>query len=463
MEATRFLTKPGGYVLDVCTLVDQQFIAVFGIRTGDGSKSLAQDILRRAAQVVLRDVGSEFGTAILLYLAQIGRPLGGGEHIKWPPVDHGLIERDRRRWRRPYLSWSTRQDLNRRVLPEAVAAVFGEKDSGLTKALELFRPGPLLRGEDERLHHIAWWRPESFAYPATDDDERLAIQRELVSLARRWARAPRAFLLSDELSGWIERKALRRDGKALGCLLGLLRDGHRITHESIRRHQHSALGELGTLVSAWEELLAEASGLHELLYAPFALFGYESWQFTRGQSERLRITLPEIVGLGRDAMGRRAWLEPLMAACAKRDVPAQRRHLDSLRQYLALLGANVMTDGSPLHRSDREVAWPTNPDTGGLQDLPCIDPDTGDPTILAPNPVEILESAEAASHAAEALDAIMAASRPKTIQKLDAVQHHLRAGCDLVEAKKRAAEDLGVKVDAINRAFSRAAKRHRPT
>src|SRR2546425_5558894 len=52
------------------------------------------------------------------------------------------------------------------------------------------------------------------------------------------------------------------------------------------------------------------------------------WQFTLRPGGGLRITLPEIVGLGRDALGRAGWLDPLIAAWARQDNVGARQQME---------------------------------------------------------------------------------------------------------------------------------------
>jgi hypothetical protein len=61
--------------------------------------------------------------------------------------------------------------------------------------------------------------------------------------------------------------------------------------------------------------------------------------------------------------------------------------------------------------------------------------------------------------ARERVAAIYEAARGKEAQKLDALLRHLRAGHDPTEARRLAAEDLGVQVNAIDLTLSRLRKR----
>jgi hypothetical protein len=320
---------------------------VLGVENGARRLSLAQDTLHRAARVVQGEDGAEIGAAILLYLAQIGfATVGTGQHVRWPPIHDGAIEQDRRRWRRPYISALTWHDLARRILPMAIADALRD-DTDLMEAPQGQRYNaalqrfPVLPGtDDSALHDLIRWHTEAFAYPGGAGES--PARQELTTLARQWAVAPRSHRLADAVMDWIGYRVLNGDAAGLGTLLGLVRQGHLFTHAAIREHQHRALNEIHSLGRGWGRVLENASGLHALLYEPIPLFGSETWQFTARPHGGLRITLPEIVGLGRDApgFGRRAWLDPLWVACARQDEAAQRRHLDRLRQLLALLGSN---------------------------------------------------------------------------------------------------------------------------
>lgn len=285
---------------------------------------------------------------MLLYLAQIGfRPTGDGTHVRWPPIEDGVIVQDRRRWRRPCIAALTRVDLNQRVLPEAVKALVEDADippglprrSPMDAVLTRFPPGRSLRAEDGQLHDVVRWPIGALGYASRNYALRADVQEDVLSLARRWGSAPTSFHLSDQLSRLIDRAAQDGDAAALRELLRIVRLGHVLTHGAIRHQQVSALEDLRSLGGEMGQLLEEASGLHELLYGQIPLLGSETWQFNFVRDGRLRITLPEVVGLGRDAIGRSAWLNPLMAAYASRDTPAREHHLDRLRQILALLGA----------------------------------------------------------------------------------------------------------------------------
>jgi hypothetical protein len=82
---------------------------------------------------------------------------------------------------------------------------------------------------------------------------------------------------------------------------------------------------------------------------------------------------------------------------------------------------------------------------------------------LTPNPEAALVAAEDALVAEETtrerVAAIYEAARGKEAQKLDALLRHLRAGHDPTEARRLAAEDLGVQVNAIDLTLSRLRKR----
>src|SRR3989442_10346001 len=119
----------------------------------------------------------------------------------------------------------------------------------------------------------------------------------------------------------------------------MVRRGHLLTHALVREHQQRALEEVCARGGTWRRLFNSAAGLHALLYGPIPLFGSETWQFTLRPGGGLRITLPEIVGLGRDALGRAGWLDPLIAAWARQDNVGARQQMDRLLPLLALLGA----------------------------------------------------------------------------------------------------------------------------
>lgn len=368
--ARDFPTTRAGYLVAPATsrlrpkgavAVQVPWVAVVGIRIGTQPLSLAQDALRRAARVVQQDQGREIGAAILLYLAQIGfSPLGEGQHIRWPPVQGGTLERDRRQWRRPYISALTWLDLTARVLPSAVhdilrdGALEGTRRERYAAALRRLPSLPSLRADEGALHDAVRWHQGTFAYP--DGGDTPSAEQELVHLARQWALAPRSHRLSETLAAWVAERAEAADGAALYTSLAMVRQGHALTHAVIREHQHRALDEVRSLGAGWERLCDEAAGLHALLYVPSPLFGGETWQFTARSGGTLRITLPEIVGLGREALGRRAWLDPLMAAFAQQDRVTSNRQLDRLRQLLAVLAASP---DALLMREDRssEDAW----------------------------------------------------------------------------------------------------------
>lgn len=393
MNQTRI--TPAGYVVGGWRFagVEQEFVAVLGVQArGEhiAMVSLASELVPRAVRVVDRDEGAEYGAAMLLYLAQIGfRPPGDGTHVRWPPIEDGVIVQDRRRWRRPCIASLTRVDLNQRVIPQAVKALVEDADiapgsllrSAMDTVLTRFRPGRSLRAEDEQLHDVVRWPIGALGYSLLDCAPRADVQEDVVSLAQRWGSAPTSFHLSNQLSDLINRAAHDGDADALRELLKLVRLGHVLTHAAIRHHQLRAFEDLRSLGGEMERLLEEASGLHELLYGQIPLLGSETWQFTLARNGRLRITLPEIVGLGRDAIGRSAWLNPLMVAYASRDASGREHHLDRLRQMLALLGA---TPEAVLMLPERSV-WP---ETRGGETQDSVDlPEYADPGGTDPDRV----------------------------------------------------------------------------
>lgn len=363
--AENFPTTPTGYVVLPAGSrlqpkgeppVEVAWVAVVGVRHGAQQISLAEATLLQARRVIRGDDRPEFGAAMLLYLAQIGfRPAGGGDHLRWPPIRDGAIEQDRRCWRRPYLFALTSHDLYSRMLPDAEAALLWDEtaaDASLVPrdrrvrhaaALSKLPPGASLRTDDEALANAVRWHTGMFAYPLGEPAGSPAVREEAVHLVREWATAPRSHRLSDALADWIFGKARVGDVEALGTVLQMLQEGHVLTHATIRHHQHHALDELrASGAPRWEQLLADATGLHELLYRATPLFGFETWQFTAQPDGALRVWPPEIVNVGWQALGRWGWLDSLMAACGRRDLAAAQRQLDRLRQELALLATPLV-------------------------------------------------------------------------------------------------------------------------
>jgi hypothetical protein len=127
-------------------------------------------------------------------------------------------------------------------------------------------------------------------------------------------------------------------------------------------------------------------------------------------------------------------------------VPADAGVIGSLRwvaqETIARAKLALDDEDDQVARPSGEADWPS----GELKD----------PT---PGPEAAIEAEESAR---EQMADLFEAARPSERQKLDAVLRHLRDGEEnLVEAKRRAAEDLGVSPNAINVAFSRLGSRLR--
>lgn len=339
--------------------VQAPVIAVVGIRSMEGkTRSLPQDVVDRARYVWAhgREQDANLALAMLLYCAQIGLlrtvQQNGKGHVRWPPIRNGQIVSDQREWRRPYLFQMTRQALNNKVHPRALNDLLPDTSATIDEALDLFRPGVLLRADDTALHDSVRWHDRALGYLQPPDDPSLGHLvgdevRERV--ARRQCASWR-----EALEATIERLVEEHDTDGLAELVRLIRIGHCVVHAAIRFHQLRALAEVGDLGDEWRTVLDLAEGLNRLLYEPIALFGHESWQFTTN-GRTLRITVPETVGLGRDGIGRKRWLTPLMSAYSRGDQPESLRYLDELRQYLAFLGANP--DALMMRPDPEEDAW----------------------------------------------------------------------------------------------------------
>lgn len=337
-------TTESGYQVAAWQLreLEVPVVAVLGLQAADGiRRSLLQDIEQRAKRVIARTSSSDSDGAVaaLIYLAQIGRlrtaEQDGGEHVAWPPIRGGSVVKDLRQWRRPYLFQMTRQALNNKVLPRAVKQLLADHEATLDDAIEVFGQGTMLRADDPGLRDAVQWYGGALGYPECSD----------TTAAHEMVREIRERIASGKWSSWrgvlsstIRHLADENDLDGLATLFGLLRGGHGVVHRAIRLHQLRALDQLGDLGGPWREVRERSSGLNRLLYEPAALSGNETWQFAiRGH--KLRITLPEVIALGREAIGRRKWLNPLMAAYAEGDDQQVQEHLDRLRAYLALLAA----------------------------------------------------------------------------------------------------------------------------
>jgi len=351
--APPFPTTSDGYIVLPATSklrlkgqpkVNVRWAAIVGIQRGTQRLSLAQATVLQANRVVRGNDQPEIGASILLYLAQIGFwPLGRREHVRWPPIGD---EHDRRHWRRPYIWALTLEDYRRRILPATDVDLDDTNPSaedrarGINVAIQRLKSmGPFRGDEDEWLSSAVQWYRDPFDYPDANDARLRAVLDELVHLTRQWALAPNSRPLSEALAAWIRRKATDRDREALGVALKMIKQGHRLTHEAIRRHQRLALEGLSSGGTRWAELLAEGGGLHDLFYKPMALFGFETWQFTARPDGILRITLPETVNIGWLHLGR-VWLDSLMLASARREGMAVNKHLDELRWSLGFLASN---------------------------------------------------------------------------------------------------------------------------
>lgn len=311
-------TTQSGYIVSAWQLptIEAPVIAVLGIRATEGTRrSLIQDILLRTRSALARSSGpgTDDASAALFYLAQIGllrtRDQDGEGHVSWPPIRDGAVVADRRDWRRPYLSQMTRQALDKKVLPRAVAELLQDPGKKIDDALELYGTGTLLRADDPGLHDAVRWYDGALGYPrdwgATAPG--IVVREVLEQLAAgAWTSVREA------LSATIERLAAENDSAALATLLGFIRGGHSVVHTAIRHHQLRALEELREVGKEWSRVCELALGLNRLMYEPIALLGNESWQFST-QGRKLRITLPEVIGLGRDAIGRDKWWRWCMA------------------------------------------------------------------------------------------------------------------------------------------------------
>lgn len=113
-------------------------------------------------------------------------------------------------------------------------------------------------------------------------------------------------------------------------------------------------------------------------------------------------------------------------------------------------------------RPEREVAWPSDPETGEALDRPSqVLVTRGEQVVYEPcHHAE--EAIVAADSARERLADIYEAARGKEPEKLEALLLYLRSGCDFTEARRRAAEDLGVNENAIDLTLSRLRKRLGP-
>lgn len=323
--------------------LDVPIIAVLGLQAADGTRrSLLQDIAQRAKSAIARTSSPDADGALaaLIYLAQIGRlrtaEQDGGEHVAWPPIRGGSVVNDLREWRRPYLFQMTRQALNNKVLPRAVKQLLSDREATLDDAIEVFGKGALLRADDPGLRDAVQWYGGALGYPECSDT---AAAHEMVREIREQIPSGRWSSWREALSSTVRRLADGNDIDGLGTLFGLLRGGHGVVHTAIRMHQRRALDELGDLGSPWSEVRERSSGLNRLLYEPVALSGNETWQFAM-RGRKLRITLPEVIALGRDAIGRENWLIPLIAAYAEGDDQQVQKHLDRLRAYLALFASS---------------------------------------------------------------------------------------------------------------------------
>jgi hypothetical protein len=84
--------------------------------------------------------------------------------------------------------------------------------------------------------------------------------------------------------------------------------------------------------------------------------------------------------------------------------------------------------------------------------------DLGELSMVDPNPSpEDAIVAEESSR--ERLADVYEAAHGRESEKLDALRHHLGSGCDFTEARRLAAEDLGIQENAIDLTLSRLRKR----
>lgn len=360
-EPLRAITR-SGYEVGAWSLpaIDAPLVAVLGIRRDEGATlPLTHALVRQTEAALARADGEDTGSVVpvVLYLAQIGRlrmPGDPEDHVRWPPIRDGAVVADRREWRRPYLFQMTRQDLNHKVLPRAIEELLPGAGATLDDATGLFEPGALLRADDAALEDSVRWYHTALGYPPCSDT---AAARQLIREIREQRISGKSTSWRGALSAAVQRLAEENNLDALAALMGLIRDGRVLVHHAVRLHQRRALEELADLGEPWRSLCELGSGLNSLLYEPLSLLGDESWQFA-AHGHQLRITLPEVVGLGKDVFGRDNWLNPLLVAYAKGDGREAQRHLDRLRTCLALLAASpdalMMRPGS---REGDDDAW----------------------------------------------------------------------------------------------------------
>ena len=215
--------------------------------------------------------------------------------------------------------------------------------------------------------------------------------------------------------------------------------------------------------SEWAQILAGRWKLHEPRHQAALSRVAEAWECSRDEA-KLRLSqlglleamasagdpwrgrvgsgkasgMVEVVPKEAGVIGQLKWLAQEALECAKRA---------------------LQENDTRVHRPRPEVGWPRDQETGKPRDWPALVTRTRGKYVV-PEPAPTVEQAmvnEAAVR--ERLAEVHEVARGKESEKLDALRRHLRAGCDLTVARRRAARDLGVNENAIDLTLSRLRKR----
>lgn len=280
------------------------------------------------------------GAAILSYLAQTGRVLPGKpSRVRWPPTPYGELELRQTHWKRllaPAAARSFLEEANELLVDAGQRSQNKASLESVHQALSQF---PLRSsGVDSALYALGRWRGGDLDYGPSSEPAREAVGRDLSERLATWTALPRPKpSFAAEVQSMVVAFAEAGDVGALAALRDTAMLGFTVCHAGIQYLQAEALQDLDA-EGELQSFMAQASGIHDLLYGQQPAFGFGSWQFSVGPKGRVRMHPPELLMLSTDFLGR-AWLNGLLQSHADRDESGITNCLAQFGRVLSLVAS----------------------------------------------------------------------------------------------------------------------------